>query len=183
MIKKCLQCGKPFHAWPGRISITKYCSQICFHKTLKGRKLSEEIKFRMSSAQKGHGVSKETKRKISEARKNFTGWKHSKETIKKMSNSRKKFVGEKCPMWRGGKTKNSAGYVMIYKPDHPNNIGRYVSEHRLVMEKHIGRYLTHEEVIHHINGIITDNRIENLKLFSNDSEHAKFHHHSYLTNS
>jgi hypothetical protein len=42
------------------------------------------------------------------------------------------------------------------------------------MEKHLGRYLTEEEVIHHINGERDDNRIENLMLFENHSAHRKW---------
>jgi hypothetical protein len=45
--------------------------------------------------------------------------------------------------------------------------------HRLIMEEFLGRKLKKEERIHHINGNKSDNRIENLKLFKNDSEHMK----------
>lgn len=78
--------------------------------------------------------------------------------------------------WKGGKIKTTYGYFYIYKPDHPfaNSIG-YVMEHRLVMENRIKRFLQPIEVVHHINGIKHDNEIKNLMLFSNKSEHVKYH--------
>ncbi len=45
------------------------------------------------------------------------------------------------------------------------------------MEKYIGRKLNSKEQIHHINGIRDDNRIENLQLCKNWSEHVTIHNH------
>lgn len=83
----------------------------------------------------------------------------------------------KCnPRWNGGKRLHDKGYVRVWKPEHPyaSNDG-YVYEHRLVMETFIGRYMTKDEIIHHINGKKNDNRIENLKLLTK-SQHSKLHY-------
>ena len=83
--------------------------------------------------------------------------------------------GDKNYFWKGGHY-ISNGYLLIWQPHHPNADSKgYVSEHRLVMEKKIDRFLKKEEVVHHINGIKIDNRIENLILFKNESEHQKHH--------
>ncbi|MCK4423660.1 MAG: hypothetical protein KAV18_06275 [Candidatus Omnitrophica bacterium] len=105
---------------------------------------------------------------------NWKGKHHSEETKRKMRESHK---GEKNPLWKGGKTKTSDGYVMIKKHDHPFSDNKnYVKRSRLVVEKHINRFLKPEEIVHHINGIVDDDRLENLKLFENHSEHMKFHY-------
>ena len=76
--------------------------------------------------------------------------------------------GKGAISWKGGKTKTRDGYMMVLAPDHPSlagTTGRYVREHRLVMEKVLGRYLARHEQVHHKNGIRSDNRPENLELW------------------
>ena len=75
--------------------------------------------------------------------------------------------------WRGGEY-YSKGRVMKYFPDHPNANKKHVLRSRLVMEQHLGRYLTSEELVHHINEIIDDDRIENLQVVS-PKQHAEIH--------
>ena len=92
----------------------------------------------------------------------------------------KNFVkhGPEHPSWRGGRTYDKNGYVMIWvsNVNHPRirGNGQYVLEHILVMEKHLGRHLTKDERVHHINEDKKDNRIENLQLMT-DVEHKSFH--------
>lgn len=69
--------------------------------------------------------------------------------------------------WKGGRKVDKSGYVYLYAPDHPNKTQHgYVREHRLVMERIVGRYLEPHETVHHINGKRDDNRPENLELWS-----------------
>ena len=104
--------------------------------------------------------------------KTGTKWKKKPEHIK---------IGPNHPSWKGGKYITTDGYVMVnvevgsIKTENEIGWNRYKREHFLVMEEHLGRKLKKGEVIHHINGIKTDNRIENLFLLINDKEHRQLH--------
>ena len=59
------------------------------------------------------------------------------------------------------------GYYKIKIRDYTPSLGRrYYLEHRYIMEQHLGRYLTKNEIIHHLNGDKLDNRIENIQIVS-----------------
>lgn len=88
--------------------------------------------------------------------------------------------GENNPNWRGGRIGDKKGYILIrIYSDAPffsmaSSAGRgdckYIREHRLIMAQSLGRCLEKHEIVHHLNGIKDDNRIENLSL-----THAKAH--------
>lgn len=83
-------------------------------------------------------------------------------------------TGERNGSWKGGKQIDKSGYVLLKTPDHPfANSHGYVREHRLVMEAHLGRYLQPNEIVHHKDGNHSNNAIENLEIFSSNSEHLK----------
>ena len=154
------------------------------HKINLGRHHSEKIKRKMSenmSGEKSHWFGKKhteaTKKKMSIAKMGnqaTLGKKHSKESKKKMREAQ---MGEKNNAWKGGRT-TQEGYVLILMPSHPYaNKRGYVREHRLVMEKKLGRYLEPKETVHHKNEIRDANYPENLGLFESKGKHLVYHNH------
>lgn len=85
--------------------------------------------------------------------------------------------GVEHPCWKGGRKIDKNGYVLVWVLDHPSicrtghKSGGYVREHRLVMEKVLGRTLLRSEVVDHINSDTSDNRPENLRLFQTNGDH------------
>lgn len=87
----------------------------------------------------------------------------------RITSSKKRYHSpEEHPNWKGGIMHDQKGYIKLRKPEHPKaDLNGYVREHRVVMEKHLGRQLEDFEYVHHKNGIKTDNRIENLEIMIN----------------
>lgn len=133
------------------------CKKVfqCFPCRKKDRKFCSEKCYRNSDSYKRNPRMK--------------GKKHSLDTRFKMSESRKgKNLGMNNPCWKGGIIKHN-GYTLFKIK------GKYIQEHRIIVENFIGRTLQNEECTHHINGERSDNRIENLMVFKNQSSHKKFH--------
>jgi hypothetical protein len=79
---------------------------------------------------------------------------------------------EKNYFWQGGYAVDDDGYILEKCPDHPNATkAGYVRQHRLVMEKVLGRYLTPLEVVDHKNRDTSDNEPPNLKLYATNADH------------
>lgn len=127
------------------------------HKFSKRAPRSEEYKAKLSAIKKG--------KPFSGTPHDPTGTKHSDATKLKMSLSRQR---EKHPRWKGGKTINDQGYIILQE------VGKKIREHRLIMENIVGRPLLKIEVVHHIDRDRKNNNPENLKLMLR-TEHDKFH--------
>jgi hypothetical protein len=105
--------------------------------------------------------------------KRMKGTKRTDEQKKRLSEAKKSIYNG----FNGhGHTKlRNDGYVACYAPLHPHSTREgYVLLHRVIMERHIGRYMERDEVAHHLNGKRDDNRIENL-LLMREKEHMSMH--------
>lgn len=74
--------------------------------------------------------------------------------------------------WRGGRTIDKDGYVLLKSTEHPRrNRNGYMREHRLVMEQTLGRLLTADEVVHHKDGNPQNNDPQNLEVYERNTQH------------
>lgn len=166
MINKiCLICEKPFRVPPSH-GISKYCSSHCYGVSKKGIRPSTFKKVQLNCCICNNLFL------VSPYRKQIAKY-CSKEC--RIISQRKKISREKNHSWKGGRYIDGYGYIRVLNKDHlyANSMG-YVLEHRLIMENYLGRILARSELVHHVNGIKTDNRIENLEL-TDRVNHMRLH--------
>jgi hypothetical protein len=166
----CAVCGTEVYRRPNQLAATtaNYCSPECrIEATRKERVIKpcahcgKEMRLKPSVASRG-------KQYCSRACQSYgttTAWTF----LERTHNGR--FV-----------KKDRLGYVWVWEPErirHRKQAGVlkkrsyecWYQEHRLVMEIALGRELTRDEHVHHVNGQKDDNRLENLQVMA-WGEHA-----------
>lgn len=78
--------------------------------------------------------------------------------------------------WKWWRYKDAKWYLRVLDKSNINaDSDWYVLEHRLIVENKLGRQLSNDETIHHIDFIKDNNDISNLYLFKTSWEHTKYH--------
>lgn len=178
----CRHCGKVFYVYRAKLVIGKgkYCSKACYHQGKKTAKIincnSCGVEFTVSKSSIG-------KRKFCSKKcwgiylqKNPLPhvFKHNHKVKGGYRWTTENSSGPLATKWKGGRFKNLRGYTYAYAPQHPfRTCQGYVLEHRLVVEKIIGRYLLKGETVHHI-GDKSDNQAQSLIAFRTMKAHIRF---------
>lgn len=189
---KCAECGKICTAkYPSLVK--KYCSHKCANVARWENEPRKIIEKKCGICGKAFSVRKsDTRLKDGGARycsKNCASIGSRKRKPRKCLNCgeefypykiTRKFCSRKCACEYQSTNCNHKpymenGYVVEYVKGY--NKKNCVKQHRRIMEEYLGRKLTANEVVHHINGNRKDNRLENLVVMTK-GEHSSLHRKS-----
>lgn len=147
---RCEECGASFLASP-RATAARFCSEKCWKASYSQRRAAA----RPERAPRGLPVQRSCENcgEVFVPRSGASAGRFCSRRC-----YRDHSVGEQSAAFKGGRHATTGGYVRVLVD------GRYVAEHRHVLEQHLGRVLLTSESVHHINGDKADNRIENLQL-------------------
>ena len=143
----CQYCGKEFFVPQYEINYRttiKYCSSECYHASTRKAPQTRKCAF------------------------------CDNEFIVDSRHKNKKFCGVECACaykraLKRTPTMGANGYKYVWFSD-----GSGEKEHRYLMEQHLGRKLTADEVVHHIDGDRTNNNLSNLVVMQR-GEHSALH--------
>lgn len=187
----CIICGNTNYVVNTEKFPKDFCSYKCYEEWRKRNKQPNcscavcgkpmyMKPYRLERVKNGITCSKECSNKL---REKFMSGKN---------NHQYGLIGDKNSSFGGGELISEFGYILVYCPGHPfphdkTNKCTRVFKHRLVIEENYqlfdakyfieieGKfYLRPEYVVHHINEIKDDNRLENLQILT-VSEHTKLH--------
>lgn len=159
-ILTCEECGQKFE----RRRIHRFCSRDCVNKARK--KLTGPLHPRWKGGKRTY-TCKECHKDFEERRRQSKERKFCSPQCQ--YNAARKRIGLANPGWKGGRHKTTEGYIILNLHG-----GKFIYEHRYVMEKALGRLLRADEEVHHIDGNKANNDLSNLVILV-AQKHKNFH--------
>lgn len=182
--KVCVVCSKEFEVYPCRAQSAKTCSNECGY-VLRGLTNSKpKVRF----------VCEECGKECYDhpchaGRRTFCSNECRSKSEVYAERQAALVCGENNPMWNGGITRHSDGYVYQHSANHPRQSNGYVLQHRLVIENALReqcpghsflceidgiKFLRADVHVHHKDEDKSNNRISNLMAITPDA-HRRLH--------